>query len=127
MSDRDTDDRALANGRKTGSAMKVTKAELIDALHERSEASRKEIHALIDGLFDEIKSSILGGKTVELRGFGTFEVRIRKGRKRARNPKTGEPVSVEDHGVAAFRPGRDLKKAAWNLKAVPDRSESDAE
>ncbi len=127
MSDRDTDDRALANGRKAGGAMKVTKAELIDALHERSEVSRKEIHALIDGLFEEIKSSILGGKTVELRGFGTFEVRIRKGRKRARNPKTGEPVSVEDHGVAAFRPGRDLKKAAWNLKAVPDRSDADAE
>lgn len=127
MSDRDTDARALANGRKTGGAMKVTKAELIDALHERSEASRKEIHALIDGLFEEIKSSILGGKTVELRGFGTFEVRIRKGRKRARNPKTGEPVSVEDHGVAAFRPGRDLKKAAWNLKAVPDRSNADLE
>ncbi|MBN1242592.1 MAG: integration host factor subunit beta [Spirochaetales bacterium] len=107
--------------------MKVTKAELIDALHERSDVSRKEIHALIDGLFEEIKSSILGGKTVELRGFGTFEVRIRKGRKRARNPKTGEPVSVEDHGVAAFRPGRDLKKAAWNLKAVPERTDGESD
>jgi integration host factor subunit beta len=125
MSDRDTGDRA--NGRKAGGAMKVTKAELIDALHERSEVSRKEIHALIDGLFEEIKSSILGGKTVELRGFGTFEVRIRKGRKRARNPKTGEPVSVEDHGVAAFRPGRDLKKAAWNLKAVPERPDAETD
>jgi nucleoid DNA-binding protein len=45
------------------------------------------------------------GKTVELRGFGTFEVKKRKGRKRARNPKTGENVAVKDHGVATFRPG----------------------
>jgi nucleoid DNA-binding protein len=94
---------------------KVTKAELIDALYERTTVSRKEIHSLIDGLFDEIKKAILSEKAVELRGFGTFEVRMRKGRKRARNPKTGEPVSVSDHGVAVFRPGRELKQEAWKI------------
>lgn len=97
-------------------AGKITKAELIEALHESSSLNRKEIHVLIDSLFEEIKNAVLGGKTVELRGFGTFEVKLRKGRKRARNPKTGEIVSVEDHGVAAFRPGRELKKASWALK-----------
>lgn len=99
---------------------KVTKAELIDALHERSSLNRKDIHALIDGLFDEIKKSILSEKAVELRGFGTFEVRVRKGRKRARNPKTGEPVSVSDHGVAVFRPGRELKLEAWKIGSDGD-------
>jgi integration host factor subunit beta len=94
-------------------AGKVTKAELIEALHAGRTLNRKEIHSLIDALFDEIKGAILSGKTVELRGFGTFEVKLRKGRKRARNPKTGAIVSVEDHGVASFRPGRELKKAAW--------------
>jgi integration host factor subunit beta len=53
---------------------------------------------------------------VELRGVGTFEVRTRKGRSKARNPKTGEIVSVEDHGVAAFRPGRELKTTAWSVR-----------
>jgi len=96
-------------------AGKVTKAELIEALHASTSLNRKEIHGLIDELFDEIKSAILSGNTVELRGFGTFEVKIRKGRKHARNPKTGAIVSVEDHGVASFRPGRELKKAAWSL------------
>jgi integration host factor subunit beta len=96
-------------------AGKVTKAELIEALHAGRTINRKEIHGLIDALFDEIKGAILSGKTVELRGFGTFEVKLRKGRKRARNPKTGAIVSVEDHGVAAFRPGRELKKAAWTI------------
>jgi integration host factor subunit beta len=106
---------------------KVTKAELIDALHERSSLSRKDIHALIDGLFEEIKKSILSEKAVELRGFGTFEVRIRKGRKRARNPKTGEPVSVSDHGVAVFRPGRELKLEAWKIGSQGDQySDADA-
>lgn len=99
-------------------AGKVTKAELIEALHASTSLNRKEIHGLIDALFEEIKGAILSGKTVELRGFGTFEVKLRKGRKRARNPKTGAIVSVEDHGVAAFRPGRELKNAAWTILAA---------
>jgi integration host factor subunit beta len=100
--------------------MKMTKADIIEAIHTNGNLNRKEAHGLIDALFDEIKSAMLAGKTVELRGFGTFEVKKRKGRKRARNPKTGEIVTVEDHGVAAFRPGRELKRGAWAAK--PDRS-----
>ncbi len=94
---------------------KVTKAELIDALHATSSLGRRDIHSLIDQLFEEIKTAVLEQKTVELRGFGTFELRIRKGRKRARNPRTGDPVSVSDHGVALFRPGRELKLEAWKV------------
>jgi integration host factor subunit beta len=100
-------------------AEKLTKAELIDALYATlspaSKTTRKEIHELIDGLFSEIKGAILSGRIVELRGFGTFEVKLRKGRSKARNPKTGEIVSVQDHGVAGFRPGRELKKSAWEM------------
>ncbi len=99
-------------------AEKLTKAELIDALYGNiasGKTTRKDIHELIDGLFAEIKGAILSGKTVELRGFGTFEVKLRKGRSKARNPKTGEIVSVQDHGVAGFRPGRELKKSAWEM------------
>ena len=67
----------------------------------------------------EIKKSLENGSTIELRGFGTFEPRLRKGREKAHNPKTGEILSVAPHYVAAFRAGQDLKKALWNL----DKSE----
>ncbi|MGO8692856.1 MAG: HU family DNA-binding protein [Rectinemataceae bacterium] len=97
-------------------AGKDTKAELIDALQSTRILSCKDVHNFIDALLEELKGAILAGKTVELRGFGTFEVKTRRGRKRARNPKTGEIVSVEDHGVAVFRPGRDLKRDAWSVK-----------
>jgi integration host factor subunit beta len=73
----------------------------------------------LHGISEELKRSMLAGKAVELHGFGTLEVRQRKGR--ARNPKTGETVSVADHGVAAFRPGRELRKQAWTIKA-PSRT-----
>ena len=68
----------------------------------------------VSNLFiEEIKAALVSGKGIELRGFGTFEVRIRKGRQKARNPKTGEIVSVGSHGIASFRPGRELKQDVW--------------
>jgi len=95
---------------------KLTKAEIIENIYENVPVNRKDIHTIIDNFFDEVKAALSEDKVVELRGFGTFEVRTRKGRKKARNPRTGEIVSVGDHGVAAFRPGRDLKQNVWPLR-----------
>ncbi len=95
---------------------KLTKAEIVDSISEEVEVNRKEIQKVIDCFFDEIKQALVDNKVVELRGFGTFEVRTRKGRDRARNPKTGEVVRVQNHGVAVFRPGKELKDLAWPLR-----------
>jgi integration host factor subunit beta len=100
---------------------KVTKADIIDAVYEKTGMSRKEIRKVVDLFIDEIRDSLMERMVIELRGFGTFEVRVRKGRQKARNPKTGELVSVTAHGIAAFRPGRELKQNVWN---VADRDES---
>lgn len=95
---------------------KLTKAEIVENICERLGIHRKDIHQVLDCFFSEVKDALQGDKVVELRGFGTFEIRTRKGRERARNPKTGETVSVNDHGVAVFRPGKELKEIAWHLR-----------
>ena len=95
---------------------KLTKAEIIESIYDRVRINRKDIHKIVDEVLWEIKNALTEDRTVELRGFGTFEVRTRKGRTKARNPKTGEIVSVENHGVAVFRPGRELKKSVWSLR-----------
>jgi integration host factor subunit beta len=100
---------------------KVTKADIVDALYEKTGMSRKEIRTVVDLFIDTIRGSLMEQMVIELRGFGTFEVRIRKGRQKARNPKTGEMVSVTSHGIAAFRPGRELKQNVWNI-AAPDEN-----
>jgi integration host factor subunit beta len=94
---------------------KVTKADIIDSIYERTGMSRKEIRSIIDLFIDDIKGALIERRIIELRGFGTFEIRVRKGRQKARNPKTGELVSVTSHGIATFRPGRELKQDVWNL------------
>jgi integration host factor subunit beta len=94
---------------------KLTKAEIIEQIYPKVRVSKKNIHTILDLFFGEVKNGLLEDRVIELRGFGTFEIKTRKGRK-ARNPKTGDTVQVENHGVAVFRPGRELKQKAWSLR-----------
>ena len=102
---------------------KLTKAAIIESLHSKLGLNRGDIHAVIDELFEEVKDGLKDNRVIELRGFGTFEVRIRKGREKARNPKTGDVVAVGKHGVAIFRPGKELKDFVWNITEGPSEEE----
>jgi integration host factor subunit beta len=95
---------------------KYTKAEIVDSIYNKTGINRKEIRDVVDLFIDEIKDALIKRMVIELRGFGTFEVKIRKGRQKARNPRTGEILSVNSHGIASFRAGRELKQDVWNLK-----------
>ena len=97
---------------------KSTKADIVDAIYNRTRINRKDIQKVVDLFIEEIKIALISQQVIELRGFGTFEIKIRKGRRKARNPKTGEILSVDSHGIAAFRPGRELKREVWDVPAL---------
>ena len=99
---------------------KLTKAEIVDAIYNKARTDRREILNVVDLFLEEIKAGLILHKAIELRGFGTFEIKIRKGRVRARNPKTGEILTVEPHGIASFRAGRDLRQDVWNLQPAKE-------
>ena len=95
---------------------KVTKYDLVEAIYQDTkECEKRLVQEVVEKLLEQLKKSLKDGSTIELRGFGTFEPRLRKGRAKARNPKTGEQLSVAPHYVAAFRSGQELKKALWEL------------
>ncbi|MFI3257197.1 MAG: HU family DNA-binding protein [Spirochaetales bacterium] len=94
---------------------KITKNDLIDAVYLNTDYEKKTVKAIFNALLERMKDSLKDGSAIELRGFGTFEPRLRQGRSCARNPKTGVCSSVEPHHVAVFRPGQELKKALWDL------------
>ncbi len=96
---------------------KKTKMELVENIHAKTSCSLATVKEVVDLFIGSLRESLENGSTIELRGFGTFEVRHRRGRKSARNPKTGEQVSVSEHSVVVFRAGRDLKEAVWSYKA----------
>jgi integration host factor subunit beta len=94
---------------------KYTKTDLINAIYDDTGIDRENVKLVVDLMIKKLKDAIADGSTVELRGFGTFEARARKGRDRARNPRTGDPVIVKPHSVPYWKPGRELKREVWDL------------
>ncbi len=86
----------------------LTKAEIVELMSEKLELRKKDIAMVIDLFFEIVKEGLRNEEHIELRGFGTFEVKTREERE-ARNPKTGESVIVPKRKVPYFRPGRELK------------------
>ncbi|MBQ5472429.1 MAG: integration host factor subunit beta [Treponema sp.] len=95
---------------------KVTKLEIVESIYQKVSCEKYVVQEVLDDFLLELKNALKEGSTIELRGFGTFEPRLRKGRECAHNPKTGETLSVAPHYVAAFRAGQELKKALWDLE-----------
>jgi nucleoid DNA-binding protein len=91
----------------------LTKAEIVEEVNEKLGLTKKDIARIIDLFFEIIKDGLKDGKHIELRGFGTFEVKTREERE-ARNPKTGESVVVPKRRVPYFRPGKELKAISKN-------------
>ncbi|MDR1838814.1 MAG: integration host factor subunit beta [Treponema sp.] len=94
---------------------KFTKADIIDALYEKTGMNRSDIRSAIDLFIEEMKDALMRRQIIELRGLGTFEVKVRKARPRARNPRTGEKIVIRSHGAVTFRSGRELKQAVWTI------------
>ena len=88
----------------------MKKTDLIDVISKESRISRVDAKKLIEIILEEISSAITSGKGVEVRGFGVFYKRHRKGRIGI-NPKTGEKTEVSEKFVPFFKPGKLLKEA----------------
>ena len=88
----------------------MKKSDLIEAISKQSKISRSESKIFVEVILEELTSAIASGKGVEVRGFGGFYKRHRKGRVGI-NPKTGEKTEVAEKFVPFFKPGKFLKKA----------------
>jgi nucleoid DNA-binding protein len=86
-----------------------TKADLVDAVYQRHGGLTKDEAAeAVNALFDAVKSTLVGGRTVKIKNFGTFEVRRRPGRAGV-NPVSGEKMFIPEHSGLAFKPARNLR------------------
>jgi integration host factor subunit beta len=87
----------------------MTKAELVEEVARASQLTRKHSEVIVDAVFSSIVDALKGGDKIELRGFGSFRVRRRRGRT-GRNPKTGADVLVPAKSVPHFKPGKELRE-----------------
>jgi integration host factor subunit beta len=86
----------------------LTKADLIEEVLKVAELPRKESETIVETIFESIIEALQKGDKIEIRGFGSFRTRQRRGRI-GRNPKTGEKVEVPAKKIPFFKPSKELK------------------
>ena len=88
----------------------MKKTDLIEAISKQSKISRSASKFCVEVILKELTSAISSGEGVEVRGFGSFYKRHRKGRVGI-NPKTGEKTEITEKFVSFYRPGKFLKES----------------
>ena len=96
----------------------MTKKEMAKAFAEEMGLTQIQVKAIIQRVFDGITETLLHEGRLELRNFGVFEVKQRRPR-RARNPRTGQAVTVPAKRVVTFKPGREMEERVGQLTEVP--------
>ncbi|TAK57481.1 MAG: integration host factor subunit beta [Bacteroidetes bacterium] len=86
----------------------MTKADIVDHIAAGTGLTKVETEAVVDGFIQTVIEALKEGKNIEIRGFGSFKTKKRKGRV-ARNPRTGEQVMVDEHFVPIFKVSKELK------------------
>jgi len=87
----------------------VNKGELIDKVASCLGITKREAKKAVECVFENITDCLAKGEAVRLVGFGTFGARKRAARM-ARNPRTGEKISVQAMNVPFFKAGKELKE-----------------
>ncbi|MFH1995456.1 MAG: HU family DNA-binding protein [Candidatus Omnitrophota bacterium] len=86
----------------------MTKKEIVLKVAEETNLKQVEVKKIVQKTFDQIVGALAQGETVELRNFGIFKVKTRKGRL-GRNPRTGASVTIPDKKVVSFKSGMIMK------------------
>ena len=86
----------------------MNKSELITSLSDSQNITHDEAATVLDFFIDIIKATLVDGNRIEIRGFGSFQMKDYKGYT-GRNPRSGEKATVAPKRLPVFRPGKELK------------------
>ena len=90
--------------------MTMTKADIVEIIHQKIGFGRKESTEIVEQVFEIIQETLENGEKVKLPGFGNFVVRQKRPR-RGRNPKSGDEIVISARKVVTFKPSHVLRKA----------------
>ena len=87
----------------------MTKKEIVKTISEEIGLTQLKTKEIVQKTFDAIVEALVEEGRIELRNFGVFEVKKRAARK-ARNPRTGDKVFVQEKYVVTFKPGKEMEE-----------------
>ena len=94
-------------------ASSVTKADLVNEIASKTGVEKVVVKNIVEAVMDSVKSSIIKGNPVYLRGFGSFIVKHRA-QKAARNITKKTTMTIPEHDIPAFKPSKSFVNSVKN-------------
>lgn len=85
----------------------MTKAEIVSEIAAKTGLEKQVVLTVVEGMMDTIKTSMINGNEVFLRGFGSFIIKHRA-EKTARNISKNTTIIIPAHNIPAFKPAREF-------------------
>lgn len=103
----------------------MRKADLVNAITEKTNVAKVDVIVAIEAMFNEIKGALENGENVYVRGFGSFVIK-RRAAKKGRNIKKARTIDIPEHFIPTFKPAKvfaDQVKA--NVHQLPEDDGAD--
>lgn len=103
----------------------MTKSDLIETVANKLHLPKGKAELIVNCIFDAMEESLRKGERIEIRGFGSFEIRHYKAYE-GRNPRTGDPVGVQPKRLPFFKVGKELKERVNESRNAPNSQHNDS-
>ncbi|HLP94739.1 MAG: integration host factor subunit beta [Chitinophagales bacterium] len=98
----------------------MRKADLVNAISEKTGVAKVDVLVTLEELFKEIKSTMTKGENVYIRSFGSFVIK-RRAKKVGRNIKKGKAIEIPEHFIPSFKPAKVFTdQVKSNVNSLPD-------
>lgn len=88
----------------------MTKADIVERIHQKVGFSKKESAEIVESVFSILKNTLESGEKIKIAGFGNFVVKQKADRK-GRNPQTGDTITINARRILTFKPSQVLKSS----------------
>ncbi|WP_443944946.1 HU family DNA-binding protein [Pedobacter sp. AW1-32] len=96
----------------------MTKADIISEISTKTGIEKVDVQETVEAFFKVIKTSMIGGENVYVRGFGSFVVK-KRAQKTARNISKNTAIIIPEHFVPSFKPAKVfVDKVKGNSKKI---------
>jgi DNA-binding protein HU-beta len=98
----------------------MRKADLVNAISEKTGVAKVDVLVSLEELFKEIKTSLQGGENVYIRGFGSFVIK-KRAKKVGRHIKKGAAIEIPEHFIPSFKPAKVfVEQVKKNVTTLPE-------
>lgn len=97
----------------------MRKADLVNAISEKTGVAKVDVLVSLEELFKEIKTTMQSGENVYIRGFGSFVIK-KRAKKVGRNIKKGKSIEIPEHFIPSFKPAKVfMEQVKKNVTSLP--------